>query len=73
MQQADFERSGVNKAERASKYWICKDCASKKGWHLPDHNITVIIGLCGHCSRKDEVTLTPQCDFVGPGKRYNGD
>ena len=54
--------------ERESKYWICSECAEKKGWTGPDGAVTCIAGLCGHCDRPDQVTLTPVVDFSGPGK-----
>lgn len=65
----DFDEG--QEGERTPKYWICYDCADKKQWKIPAGACnTVISGLCGHCDREDEVTLTPTCDFYGPnGKR----
>lgn len=53
--------------ERTSQYWICSDCAEKKGWKCVEYAITVIHGLCGWCGRKDVTTLIPTCDFNKPG------
>ena len=60
---------------RTEKSWICDDCADAKGWTLPHSNgITVISGLCGHCTREDECMLIPTSDFSGPnGKRATWD
>lgn len=55
--------------EREEKYWICDDCAKKRGWKCEQNGITVIYGLCGHCERTDETMLIPTCDYNGPGKR----
>jgi hypothetical protein len=57
------------KEDRASKYWICGECADKKGWKGPAWGVTCIRGLCGHCDRPDVTLLTPTIDFDrGPGK-----
>lgn len=53
------------KKERTSKYWICPDCANKKGWTC-DGVVTCVIGLCGWCDNTNEVTLTPHVDFYKP-------
>lgn len=55
--------------ERKSLYWICDDCAEKKGMSPPEGNVTVSKGLCGHCDRPDEVFLTPTIDYDRPGNR----
>ncbi len=65
-------RPSATKADRQAKYWICDECVALKhpDWKPPRGNITVIKGLCGHCERTDEVTLTPVIDYDrGPGKR----
>lgn len=50
-------------------YWICDDCADKRGWKAPDNGITVIRGKCGHCKSGHEVTLIPVRDFTHKGNR----
>lgn len=50
--------------ERKGKYWMCLECAKKKKWKAPEHNVTIIKGLCGHCDREDETTLIPTRDFA---------
>lgn len=52
-----------SKEERTAKYWICDECADKRKWIGPKYAVTCIRGLCGHCERPDETTLTPMCDF----------
>lgn len=59
----------IKQKERMGKYWICKDCADKKNWKLPDWPITCTSGLCGWCDRPDEATIIPVRDFSGPGKK----
>lgn len=54
--------------KRTDKYWICLKCATKKKGKIPKGACnTVIAGLCGHCTRKDECTLIPMIDFKWPG------
>jgi hypothetical protein len=55
--------------ERTSKYWICNDCAEKKGWKAPEWAVTCTSGLCGWCDSPLEESLTPTVDFSGPGKK----
>lgn len=52
-----------HKTEREPKYWICDVCAKAKGWIEPAAGVTLISGLCGHCTRPDVVLLTPTRDF----------
>lgn len=55
--------------KRSAKYWICDECAKKKGWKPVDWAVTIIKGLCGYCERTDETFLTPTVDFhKGGGK-----
>lgn len=55
----------MKQSKRIETYWICEDCADKRGWSFPKGYVgTVISGLCGHCNRKDEATLIPTRDFV---------
>lgn len=53
-----------HKTEREDKYWICDRCAATRGWTAPAEGVTLISGLCGHCTRPDEVLLTPTRDFI---------
>ena len=53
--------------ERASQYWICGDCAHKKGWVMPTYPVTCTSGLCGHCDRPDSIYLIPTVDFTKNG------
>lgn len=60
----------IKKQKRGDKYWICPDCAVKRGWYVPpDRCNTVILGLCGHCDREDAVPITPVVDFVCNGRQ----
>lgn len=44
-------------------YWLCSDCAIKKGGVWPKgHVATVIMGKCPYC-RTEDVTLIPWVDF----------
>lgn len=49
-------------AVEKSKYWICDECAKKKGGIPPDWAVTVTKGNCAYCNAKD-VILTPTCDY----------
>jgi transcription elongation factor Elf1 len=50
--------------KRTPTYWICNDCADKKGLVCKKTGNTVILGLCGHCENPMEIALTPVRDFV---------
>ncbi len=59
----------MKKPERMDKYWICDECAAKRGWRIPaDACNTVIYGLCGHCDDTEIVVLIPTRDFKGKNK-----
>lgn len=49
--------------EPKPKYWICSDCANKKGWVFPKWPVTTVIGICGYCKEPIETTLIPIVDF----------
>ena len=51
--------------KRQSRYWICMGCALKLKFLPPDHPVTCISGLCGHCDSVIEQTLIPVIDFKG--------
>lgn len=57
--------------KRESTYWICDDCVKSKhpDWKTayPFGGNTMVLGLCGHCTRTDETGLTPTCDFKRKG------
>lgn len=53
-------------SKRYAKYWICHDCAKEKGLIAPTGAVTCILGRCGHCTRIDQTTLTPVCDYEDP-------
>lgn len=57
--------------KRISKYWICSACVHTKhpDWGKINYPVTCTSGLCGHCRRKDETSLTPVCDYPKPGHR----
>ncbi len=64
----------IKKTDRMPKYWICGDCADKKGWKLVPWPVTCTAGLCGWCDREDDTTVIPICDFTGPkGKKATWD
>lgn len=50
-------------SERQGKYWICNDCADKRGFRPFKSGNTIILGLCGWCDRDDESGLTPLRDL----------
>ncbi len=58
----------MNDKQRFDKYWICMKCALAKNWKPPEHPVTVVNDLCGHCDRKDLAYLIPIIDFKRPGK-----
>lgn len=58
-------------SERTGIYWICDECAEKRGLVCDSIGNTVIAGLCGHCDNPDEVTLTPIRDFKKPAIKKN--
>lgn len=62
------ERYGIKEQPRKDKYWICNECAKKKGLTPPKGSVTMISGLCGYCEQPDEATLTPIVDFNGGEK-----
>ena len=56
-----------------STYWLCDDCATKRGLESFKTGNSVIIGLCGNCDSREEQKLTPVVDLrkkreVGNGK-----
>lgn len=62
-------KEGMNDDRYDGKYWICSECAKKKGWKEPDHAVTQMMGKCGWCKIGIETVLTPVVDFSGPGKK----
>lgn len=59
--------------ERMDPYWICGECATARGWKLPDDYVgTVTNHICYHCGKED--TLYPHVDFdKGDGKPVHWD
>jgi hypothetical protein len=51
---------------KTSKYWICDSCAKEKNLIFPKWPGTCTSGRCAHCNSKEEVSLTPVCDFEDP-------
>lgn len=47
---------------KLGKYWICRDCANKKGWVEMNEPHTVCEGTCSWCNKKNKV-LVPERDF----------
>ena len=47
-------------------YWLCGDCAKKKGGVWPKgHVATSILGKCPYCKKEDE-SLVPYVDYNWP-------
>jgi len=64
------KKSKKPKTRYVPKYWQCVDCAVDKDMSLPVNYVgTVLVGFCGWCKIKKEVTLIPMCDFNGPNQR----
>lgn len=49
--------------EREAPWWLCNECADRRGLEVKKELNTVIKGLCGNCEREDETFLTPLEDF----------
>lgn len=75
--RSEMKRLKMQGAEnvRTPLYWICDDCVRTKHseWKsaYPNGGNTGIVGLCGHCERTDEATLTPTCDFIKLGQKFH--
>lgn len=58
----------TNKEDELEHYFMCNDCAVKKGGIYPEgHVCTMTFGECPYCKRTR--TLIPWCDFNWPKDR----
>ena len=57
----------MSKQDKLPHYWICDECAKKKGGKIPPGSCgTMCGGECKYCGDKNAV-LTPIVDFKWPG------
>lgn len=54
-------------SERMGKYWICDECADRRGYECFKTGNTRAMGLCSWCNRDDETFLTPMRDLKTAG------